>query len=136
MLISPLLRFALIADAAATAATGLLMVGAHQMLNTWLGIPTSLLWYAGLVLLPYAAIVGYLGTRTYVARTAVWVVIAANLAWAVDSALLVASGWIDLTMLGYGFVIAQALVVAAFAEVQYLGLRQSAAVPRREIATA
>jgi hypothetical protein len=136
MLISRLLRFALIADATATAATGLLMLVANQMLTAWLGIPATLLWYASLVLLPYAAIVGYLGTRTYVARAAVWFVIAANLAWALDSALLVASGWLDLTMLGYGFVIAQALVVAALAELQYLGLRQSSAVPSTEIATA
>jgi hypothetical protein len=136
MLISRLLRLALIADAAATAATGLLMVVATRVLATWLGIPATLLWYAGLVLLPYAAIVGYLGTRTTVARVAVWVVIAANLAWALDSVLLVASGWIDLTMLGYGFVIAQALFVAALAELQYLGLRQSSPVPGTEIATA
>jgi hypothetical protein len=135
MLISRLLRFALIADAAATAATGLLMVVANDILSVWLGIPTTLLWYTGLVLLPYAAIVGYLGSRTYVARTAVWIVIAANLAWALDSVLLVVSGWIDMTMLGNGFVIFQAVVVAALAELQYLGLRQSA-VPRTGIATA
>jgi hypothetical protein len=136
MLISRLLRLALAADAAATAGTALLMVVASATLATWLGVPEPLLRYAGLVLLPYAAIVGYLAARTYVARMAVWGVIAANLAWAVDSALLVASGWIDLTMLGYGFVIFQALVIAAFAELQYLGLRQSSPVLRKEIVSA
>jgi hypothetical protein len=134
MLISRLLRFALAADAAATAATGLLLVVASGALATWLGIPETLLRYTGVVLLPYAAIVGYLASRTYVARMAVWGVIAANLAWALDSALLVASNWIEPTMLGYGFVIAQALVVAAFAELQYLGLRQSSSLPRTELA--
>ena len=136
MLISRLLRFALLADAAATAATGLLLVVASGALEALLGIPATLLRYAGLVFLPYAAFVGYLGTRPRVARGVIWAVIAANAAWAIDSALLLAWGWIEPTMLGYVFIIAQALIVAGLAEFQYLGLRQSSAAGPSQMAAA
>lgn len=123
MVISRLLRFALLADAVATTLTGLLMFAGSGVLEVWLGLPAPLLRYSGLVLLPYAAIVAYLGTRVQAARWAVWTVIACNAAWAFDSVLLTVSGWIQPTMLGNGFVILQALIVAAFAEFQYRGLR-------------
>jgi hypothetical protein len=138
MMMSRLLRLALVADAAATTATALLMFVAAATLGPLLGLPHTLLTYAGVALFPYAAVVAYLGTRRQVARGAVWAVIACNVAWAVDSLLLLATGWIEPTRLGYAFVIGQALIVALFAEVQYIGLRQSGAAvdgPRREVAS-
>jgi hypothetical protein len=138
MTISRLLRLALLADAAATTMTALLMFVAAATLAPLLGLPQTLLTYAGAALFPYAAVVAYLGTRRRVARGAVWAVIACNVAWAADSLLLLATGWIQPTMFGYAFVIGQALIVALFAEVQYIGLRHSGAVVdgrRREVAT-
>lgn len=139
MSMSRLLRFALIADAAATSATALSMLLFSSALESLLGIPSGLLWYAGLGLLPYAALVAYLGTRVYASRVVLWVVIAGSLAWAVDSVLLLTTGWIAPTFLGYAFVIAQAVIVAIFAELQYVGLRNSSPAPqrgRRDVATA
>ncbi len=53
--------------------------------------------------------------------------IGANAVWAADCVILLVSGWVAPTGLGYGFVIAQALVVALLAELQYFGLRRNAA---------
>jgi hypothetical protein len=73
---------------------------------------------------PSAVIVAYVGTRPEVSKAAVWTIIALNALWAVESIGLLISTWVAPTMLGYAFVIFQAVVVLAFAEAQYLGLRQ------------
>lgn len=125
MQMSRFLRSVLVADAVATAATGALMAGANQTLGAWLNIPAALLFYAGLVLLPYAAGVFYLALQSHVSRVAVWVVVACNAVWAVDSLLLLASGWLTPSALGYAFVIMQAAVVAVFCELQVTGLRRA-----------
>jgi hypothetical protein len=56
--------------------------------------------------------------------------IALNVLWVAASIGLLLSGWVAPTLLGYAFVIAQAVVVGAFAELQIIGLR------RTQVATA
>ena len=129
MAVSGLLRYALIADAFATAATALMMIAFGSDLAMWLGIPAVFQRYVGLGLLPYAAVVGYLGSRTHVDASAVWTVIVCNVLWAVASVAALLTGWLQPTSLGVGFVIAQALIVAALAEFQWFGMRRAAAVP-------
>ena len=128
MSMSRLLRIALLADAVATAATGLLLLVFAAPFDTLLGLPAPLSRTLGIGLLPYAALVAYLGTRPHVSRGAVWAVIICNLFWVVDSALLLMGNWIDPTPLGVAFVIAQAIAVAGFADAQYLGMRRAVAV--------
>jgi len=123
---SPFLRRALAADALASGATGLLVALGAGLLERLLALPAELLLYAGVILLPYAAAVGWLASRPAVSGPAIWAVIACNAAWAADSILLLLSGWVAPSALGYAFVIAQALVVAAFAELEFMGLRRSA----------
>jgi hypothetical protein len=118
------IRYALIGDAVASGATGLIMVAGAGILTDLLNLPEELLRYAGMFLLPYAAIVAYFGTRPEVSGAAVWI-IAVNALWAIESIGLLISSWFAPTMLGYAFVIFQALVVLAFAEAQYLGLRHA-----------
>jgi hypothetical protein len=127
MTMSRVLRIALIADAAATAATALLLLVLHQPLEPLLGLPAGFSRAIGVTLLPYAAIVFYLGTRAQISRAAVWTVIACNLLWTIDSVVLLMGNWVDPTPLGIAFVIAQALVVAGFADAQFIGLRQTTA---------
>jgi hypothetical protein len=119
------LRYALIGDALASGATGLLLAGGAGFLTEILGLPESLMRYTGLFLLPYAAVVAYLGTRQKLSKGAVLVIIAANALWVAESFLLLFSGWVSPTGLGTAFVIAQALAVAGFAEAQFIGLRKS-----------
>lgn len=124
---SSFLRAALLGDAVASGATGLLMALGAGFLSGLLGLPEGLLRWAGLLLLPYAAVIAYLGTRERVSRAAVWAVIAINAAWVMDSVILIVGPWVHPSGLGYAFVIGQAVVVAGFAEAQYVGLRRSPA---------
>jgi hypothetical protein len=121
---STFLRRALLLDAAASGATALLAIAAAGLLEGLLGLPATLLRWAGLVLLPYVAFVVYAGTREDISRSAVWAIIVINVLWAIASALLLVSGWVAPTALGYAFVIGQALVVALLGELQYMGLRR------------
>ena len=120
----PFLRLALIADAAVSGFTGLAMMLGAGIVDGLLGLPATLLHCAGLSLIPFAAVVGFIATRERLSRPAVWAVIAYNALWAVDSIVLIASGWLTPTLLGYAFTVAQAIVVAAFAELQYVGMRR------------
>lgn len=122
---SPLLRQAFMADAATSAALGLLMLLAAGPMAPVLGLPVPLLRASGIVLLPYAALVGYLGLRDRLPQVIVWAVVIGNAIWAIDSLLLLLSGWIEPTRAGIVFVIAQGLAVLMYAELQYVGLRRS-----------
>ena len=128
MMMTTFLRNALVADAIATAATGILLAAASNWLEGWLDIPATLLFYAGAALIPFAGFVLYLSARNQISRWAMWTVVVCNALWVIDSFLLLASGWITPSMLGYAFVIAQALVVAAFCKLQFTGLKRAAVV--------
>ncbi len=128
---TPFLRFALLGDAAASGATGLLLSAGAGALASLLGLPDGLLRVAGLVLLPYAAFVAWLGTRSGgVPRNALRAVVAINLLWAIDSALLLAMGPVSPNSLGIAFVLAQAVVVLGFAAMQWTALRGAAPAAR------
>lgn len=116
------LRRALLADAVASAATGLLMATGAGVLDGLLGLPTLLLREAGILLLPYALLVGWLGTRARLPEAVVWAVILGNVAWTAASLGLFVL--LAPTALGYAFVIGQAVVVGLFAELQYIGLKR------------
>ena len=119
------LRYALLADAVASGATGLLLIAGAGLLEGFLGLPVALMREAGLVLVPYVAFVAFVGTREVISRPAVQAVIALNVLWVLGSAGLLVSGWVAPTLLGHAFVIAQAVVVGVFAELQFIGLRRS-----------
>lgn len=121
------LRRVLLLDAAASGATALLLLLGAGLLEGLLGLPGALLRTAGLILIPYVAFVLYVGVREPHVRGAVWTIVFANFAWAAGSFALLVSGWVAPTMLGYVFVIAQALVVAILGELQYAGLKRSVA---------
>lgn len=123
---SKFLRGSMLADAVISGATGLLMLAGAGVLTSWLGVPAPLMRYAGLILLPFAAMVLYLARAPLVSRAGVRLVIALNLAWVAASILVLIAGWIEPTTLGLAFVIFQAVVVAGFAELQYTGLRRVA----------
>jgi hypothetical protein len=121
------LRFALLADAVASGATGLMMIAGADLLTGLLGLPVALMREAGLLLVPYVALVAYVGTRANIPHGAVKAVIALNVAWVAGSVGLLVSGFVAPTVLGYAFVIFQAIVVGVFAELQVMGLRRSEA---------
>ena len=120
---SRLLRRTLVADAVISAAAGLMMLGGADLLANLFGVPSTLLRYAGASLLPFAAFVALLARRDPIPGTAVRAVIVANGLWVLDSFLLLLTGWVEPSVIGYAFIVAQAVIVAAVAEVQHIGLK-------------
>lgn len=124
---SAFLRNVLLTDAFVSGATGLLMATAAGALEPILQVPAALLRVAGLALLPYAAFVAIVARRDELSRGAIWAIVAGNALWAVDCVALLLSGWIDPGALGVAFILVQAAAVAAFAELQVIGLRRLSA---------
>ena len=118
------LRRVLALDAVASGVLGLGLAAFAPFLAAWLGLPVELLRESGLILLPWAAVVGFLASRRQPSRIGVWSVIAINALWVIDSIALLVTGWVAPTALGYAFVIAQAVVVGVFAELEFAGLRR------------
>ena len=122
-----LLRRALWADAVASGGTGLLLIAAAGPLAGLLGLNAEFLRPVGIGFLPWAALLVWLATRADIPRRIAWGVVILNVLYAIDSLLLLVTGWVQLTTLGYLFVVAQALAVGGLAELQYFGLRRAAA---------
>ncbi|AMJ62239.1 hypothetical protein [Bosea sp. PAMC 26642] len=131
---SRFLRNALALDAAACAATGLLLALAAGPLAGPFGFPEGFLRGAGLVLLPCAAALAWFASRGSLPRLAVFAVIGINLLWIADSIAILVAGWFSPTGLGIGFVLAQAGAVAVITELEVIGLKRS--VPGGGVATA
>lgn len=66
-----------------------------------------------------------LAARPVIPRPAALVVVIGNSTWVVASVVATVAGWNALTPLGVGVVLAQALAVAVFADLQWLGLRRA-----------
>jgi hypothetical protein len=122
---TPLLKRVLQVDAIATGLTGLLLAVAAGPLADLTHLPVTLLRGCGVFLVPVAALVAWMAARPAVPRNGVWALIALNVLWFADSVALLFTGWVDPNGLGVAFVLVQAVVVAVFAEFQYLGLRRA-----------
>jgi uncharacterized membrane protein len=126
---TPFLRFALLVDAVASGATGLMLAAAAAPLAPLLGLPEALLRGVGLFFLPYAAAVAFVASRAAPARLAVRVIIVLNLIWVVESVLFAALGpalaGLAPTALGLTFVLGQAGLVLGFAVAQAMALRRA-----------
>ena len=120
-----LLRRALLVDAVATAGMGALLAAAPGLLEALLGLPVALLRGAGLALLPFAALLAWVARRPRIPAGLAWTLVIVNVLWAIDSVVLPLTGWIDPTALGAAFVVAQGLIVAAFAWLEWTGLRRA-----------
>ncbi|HZY20377.1 MAG TPA: hypothetical protein VFE82_18040 [Ramlibacter sp.] len=119
------LRRVLWADAASCLASGAVQLAALEALPALLGLPRALLLESGLFLLAYALVVGWVATRPQPPRALVALFAIGNAGWAVGCALAVA--WLAPTALGVAWVAMQAATVLVLADLQWLGLRRSAA---------
>lgn len=124
---STFLRRVLLVDAATCLAMGLLLVLSSGVLAPLLGLPGPLLQYSGLSLVPIAAFIVWIAAGASPWPTGVWLVITGNALWVAGSAVLLVSGWVAPTLLGYAFVIAQAATVVLLTELEYLGLCKASA---------
>ncbi len=122
---SSFLRRALQADAIFSGVSAVLLTLGAALFAPLMNLPVALLRETGLFLIAYAALVGWLGTRITMQRALVTIVIAGNAAWTLASIGLLFSGAVTPNLFGETAVAAQAIVVGALAELQYVGLRRS-----------
>ena len=122
--VTSFLRRTLAVDAAISGGTGVLLLVSAGILAQILDVPEVLLRYSGAVLVPFAVYVGLIARRRTVPRASVVAVIALNIAWVAGSVWVALGGAIRPSPMGYAFIIAQAIAVAVFAELQYVGLRR------------
>jgi uncharacterized protein YjeT (DUF2065 family) len=125
---SLLLRRAFLLDTIASGMMALLLALGAGELAPLLDLPEQLLRETGLFLIAYTALVGWLATRQSMPKLLVMIVIAGNAAWTVASIALLFSSAVTPNGLGQIFIVAQALVPGALAELQYIGLRRSGGV--------
>lgn len=107
-------------DAFTCAAMGLLLVAAATPMSALLGLPAQLLFWAGVVLFPCAALM-FVAAKWPRFAALVWVIVLGNLAWIVASAVVGLA--FNPTPLGLAFVVVQAAVVAVLAWLEWRGLR-------------
>ena len=119
------LRRAMLADAILSGAAGIAFSLGAGPLGAALGLPGGLLRGVGVVALAWAGVTATVGAREQVPRKLARVAVGGNLLWAVGSVLLLLSGWVEPTALGYAFVLGQAVAVTLLTEWQYVGMRRS-----------
>ena len=125
--ITPFLRKVLYLDAATSGGAAILCIAGASFLAPVTGLPQGLLFWAGVVLVPFVALLLALARRTTAPRPILVDVAAINALWVAASLGLLASGLLEPTVLGIIFVVAQALAVALFAALQFSALRASPA---------
>lgn len=125
---STFLRRALLADAVFSGIAALGFTFGAGAFARLFNLPDMLLLEAGLFLIAYAALVGWLASRASVPRLLVLLVVVGNAAWTVGSIALLLSGAVSPNLAGELMVVAQAIATGVFAELQYMGLRKSADV--------
>lgn len=123
--VTPFLRNVLLADAAMSGAAGLLMLAAAPLLSPLLELPIGLLRWSGAALVPFVALLVVLGRRETISRLMLFDVIVINALWVAGSFAILLSGAVSPNVLGYGFVIAQALAVGVFAGLQFVAYRRA-----------
>jgi hypothetical protein len=125
----PSLRSLLLIDAATCALMGLALESGAVPIAALTGLPADLLFYAGLSLLPIAAVMALVALRPALRPAGAWLIIVGNLAWTVASLILLVSGWVAPNGLGIACVLAQAAAVAALALLEHTALRAEALRP-------
>jgi len=121
-----LLRLALRADAALSAAAGLPFLLDAGPLSSLLGPSAGSLRLLGAALVGYGVLVWLIAAPARIDRRLAWTVVAGNAAWAVVSAIALLDGWLPLSTAGVVVTVIMALHTSVFADLQFLGLRRLA----------
>lgn len=126
LIISPFLRKILLTDAIVSGAAGLLMIVGAGFLGPLLGLPIKLLFWAGVVLVPFVTALFLVARRESAPRLLLLDIIFLNGAWVIASFAILAAGPVSPNLLGVLFIAAQALMVGLFTVLQLAGLRSAA----------
>ena len=126
MILSTFLKSVLTLDAASCLAMGLLLTLGAGALAPMFGIDRQIVGGAGLALIPVGLFILWLGTRQAAAPAFVYLVIAGDIAWSVESVVLIANAD-KITPLGIAFVGVQAAAVAGLSLLEWIGVRRTRA---------
>ena len=126
MILSTFLKRVLTLDAASCLAMGLLLTLGAGALAPMFGIDRQIVGGAGLALIPIGLFILWLGTRQAAAPAFVYLVIAGDIAWSVESVVLIANAD-KITPLGIAFVGVQAAAVAGLSLLEWIGVRRARA---------
>lgn len=119
---SQFIRRVLLADGAVSGAAGLVMIVGAGFLAPLTNLPSDLMLYAGVILLPWMMTLIALARMANVPRNGVRWVIAVNALWVAGSIAVLF--FTSPSLFGYAFVIAQAVAVGLFAELQIIALKR------------
>lgn len=122
---APLLKIALIADAAACAPLALLQVAMPDLLAGQLAMPRALLTGTGIFLLAYTLLLIVLANSKNIWKGLIDLIIVGNVGWAVGCVALLAAAPFTPSGLGIGYLALQALAVLALAGAEFAGLKAS-----------
>ena len=122
---SPLLKWALGADAMVSGAVAVLQIAAAGLLAEWLGLPRMLLLGTGVFLVGYMALLLMLARQPRVPVALIALVIAGNLLWAVGALGLLTASTLAPSALGTGFVLLHVATVLFFGTLEWAGLQRS-----------
>ena len=118
-------------DALVCAVTGILLVGASGWIAGLTALPASLLFWAGVALFPVAVLMAVFAVAEPVPTWASSLVIIGNLLWSVASLLLPLTGLVSPNMLGWMFLLAQAVIVLCFTWLEWKAAREGWKVDRK-----
>ncbi|MFC4236676.1 hypothetical protein ACFOY8_15825 [Thalassospira xianhensis] len=119
-----MLKAVLIFDAVTCFAFGLLLCLGGGLLASHFGLPADLLIYAGIILFPCSVLMFVTAKHARPALALVWLIILGNLGWVLASITILVLPIGTPTVIGYGFVSAQALAVLGIAALEYRAIAQ------------
>ena len=126
--LTPFLRKVLIADAAVSSAAGIAMIAGADLTHGLLGLPSTLLFWAGVSLIPFIATLMMVIRANAAPAALIATIIALNFVWVAASLFVAFGPMFAPTLIGQLFVCAQAATVFLFAELQVIGLRRTGRV--------
>lgn len=121
--ITPMLKKVLYLDAAMSGAAGVLMVAGSAVLAPLLEIPAGLLFWAGLALAPFVALLVFTARSAEISRLMLFDIVLVNALWVVASFAIMLAGLVQPNVFGIAFISIQALAVAGLTALQVAGLR-------------
>jgi hypothetical protein len=114
-------------------AAALAMIGGADFTHDLLGLPSGLIFWAGIACVPFVAVLAVIVRAGAAPAGVIPAIVALNFAWVAGSLYVAFGPSFTPSLLGQVFVCAQAAMVFLFAELQVIGLRRG---PSRDRATA
>ena len=125
------LRNLLNLDALTCSIMGVALIAASEPLSAWTDLPPSLLFWAGILLLPISAFMAVSARFIPVPSWAANFVVLGNCAWVLASLALPLAGWIHPNALGWVLLGGQAGVVTILAIAEFMAASHPIALTER-----